>query len=148
MLATLSALRHKVAIGFVSGSNLAKAQEQLGNPAGQRVTDMFDFCFSENGLIAYKLGHPLPAQSFIKWIGEDQYKELVRFILHYIADLDIPFKRGTFVEFRTGMINVSPVGRNATNEERAVYEEFDLEHRIRETFVEKLKQRFGHLGLT
>jgi phosphomannomutase len=27
-------------------------------------------------------------------------------ILHYIADLDIPIKRGTFVEFRNGMINV------------------------------------------
>ena len=34
-------------------------------------------------------------------------------ILHYIADLDIPIKRGTFIEFRNGMINVSPIGRNA-----------------------------------
>jgi hypothetical protein len=33
------------------------------------------------------------AQSFIKWLGEEKYKKLVRFILHYIADLDIPIKR-------------------------------------------------------
>ena len=35
-----------------------------------------------------------------------------------IADLDIHQKRGTFVEFRNGMINVSPIGRNCNQEER------------------------------
>lgn len=148
MLATLEALRHKVAIAYVGGSNMVKQEEQLGAPAGRPVTDMFDFCFSENGLVAYRLGAPLASQSFIGWIGEDQYKELVRFILHYIADLEIPFKRGTFVEFRNGMINVSPVGRNATNAERDAYEKFDLEHKIRETFVAKLRERFSDLSLT
>ncbi|KAL2125863.1 hypothetical protein VTI74DRAFT_2450 [Chaetomium olivicolor] len=148
MLATLEALRRKVAIAYVGGSNMVKQEEQLGMPAGRPVTDMFDFCFAENGLVAYKQGVQLASQSFIQWIGENQYKELVRFILHYIADLDIPFKRGTFVEFRNGMINVSPVGRNATNKERDAYEKFDLEHKIRETFVLKLRERFPHLSLT
>lgn len=96
------------------------------------VVDKFDYGFAENGLTAYKLGKQLPSQSFIKHIGEDRYKPLVNFILHYIADLDIPIKRygistesfslggsfavarGTFVEFRNGMVNVSPIGRNAT----------------------------------
>lgn len=43
--------------------------------------------------------------------SEGQLKRLISFILHYIADLDIPIKRGTFIEFRTGMLNVSPIGR-------------------------------------
>ncbi len=54
---------------------------------------MFDYCFAENGLTAYKLGKPLEPTSFIKHIGEVEYKKLVNFILHYIADLDIPIKR-------------------------------------------------------
>ena len=34
-------------------------------------------------------------------------------LLHvFAADIDIPIKRGTFIEFRNGMINVSPIGRN------------------------------------
>lgn len=147
MLAALQALRQKVAIGFVGGSNLVKQEEQLGAP-GRPVTSMFDFSFAENGLTAYKLGQELPSNSFIKWIGEDQYKELVRFILHYIADLDIPIKRGTFLEFRNGMINVSPIGRNASVQERNDYQKYDLEHKIREKFVAELRERFGHLGLT
>jgi phosphomannomutase len=147
MLTLLSALRHKMAIGFVGGSNLVKQQEQLGTPS-INVTTLFDYCFAENGLTAYKLGVPLPGQSFIKWLGEPKYKELVKFILHYIADLDLPVKRGTFVEFRNGMINVSPIGRNASTEERVEYEKYDLEHKIRETFVGILREKFADLGLT
>ena len=55
--------------------------------------DDFDYLFAENGLVAYKLGQPLPSQSFIKFLGEERYKTLANFILHYIADLDIPIKR-------------------------------------------------------
>ncbi|KHN96313.1 phosphomannomutase [Metarhizium album ARSEF 1941] len=149
MLATLAALRQKCAIGFVGGSDLAKQQEQIGRPAGNvPVTALFDFCFAENGLTAYKLGQELPSNSFIRWIGEDQYKQLVNFILHYLADLDVPVKRGTFVEFRNGMINVSPVGRNASTQERNDFEAFDRSAGVRRAFVQALRDRFPDLGLT
>ena len=112
------------------------------------MTSLFDFCFAENGLTAYRMGVPLASNSFIKWIGEQKYKEMVNYILHYIADLDVPVKRGTFVEFRNGMINVSPIGRAATNQERGEYEKFDLEHGIRKKFVADLRERFPDAGLT
>ena len=57
------------------------------------VFDEFDYGFAENGLVAYKLGKELPSQSFIKFLGEEKYKPMVNFILHYIADLDLPIKR-------------------------------------------------------
>lgn len=57
------------------------------------VTEVFDYAFMENGLTAYKLGRPLASQSFIQFVGEERYKKLANFILHYIADLDIPVKR-------------------------------------------------------
>jgi phosphomannomutase len=147
MLAYLHALRQKVAIGFVGGSDLAKQQEQIGT-ASIPVTSLFDFCFAENGLTAYKTGVPLASHSFIKWLGDEKYKELVRFILRYIAELDIPVMRGTFVEFRNGMINVSPIGRNASVEERYAYEKFDKEHKVREKFVAVLREKFADMGLT
>lgn len=147
MMQLLADLRKKVAIGYVGGSDYAKQQEQLGS-AEVPVHSLFDFCFAENGLTAYKLGEPLPSNSFIKWIGETKYKELVNFILHYVADLDIPIKRGTFVEFRNGMLNVSPIGRNASIEERNEYQKYDLKHKIRENFVKTLREKFVDLGLT
>lgn len=33
--------------------------------------------------------------------------------------------RGTFMEFRSGMLNVSPIGRNCSQEEREEFEKYD-----------------------
>ena len=81
--------------------------------------------FSENGLVAYKDGKLLEVQSLKKHLGEEKLKRLINYILHYIADLDIPIKRGTFIEFRAGMLNVSPIGRNCSQEERDEFEQMD-----------------------
>ncbi|KAL4914018.1 eukaryotic phosphomannomutase [Aspergillus aurantiobrunneus] len=147
MLHVLSQLRQKCAIGSVGGSDFSKQQEQLGS-SSVNVTSLFDFCFAENGLTAYRLGKPLTGNSFIQWIGEEKYQKLVNFILRYIADLDIPKKRGTFIEFRNGMINVSPIGRNASVDERNEFQEYDKVHNIRQPFVEALKKEFPDYGLS
>ncbi len=86
MVEVLHALRKKLTIGFVGGSDFVKISEQIP------VND-FDYGFAENGLTAFKLGKPLESQSFIKYLGEEKYKKLVNFILHYIADMDVPIKR-------------------------------------------------------
>ncbi|KAL8768107.1 MAG: hypothetical protein Q9209_005570 [Squamulea sp. 1 TL-2023] len=154
MLQLLSALRHKCAIGYVGGSDLIKQQEQLGTPA-INVSSLFDFCFAENGLTAFRLGQPLASANFIGWLGEDKYKQLVNFCLRYISEIDCPVKRGTFIEFReadlnirNGMINISPIGRNTTIQERNDFNKYDNEHKIREKFIAALKDKFGHFGLT
>ncbi|TFK39411.1 phosphomannomutase [Crucibulum laeve] len=147
MIEVLRALRKKLAIGFVGGSDLVKITEQL-QVGGASVINDFDYAFAENGLTAYKLGKSLPSQSFINFLGEDRYKALVNFILHYIADLDIPIKRGTFVEFRRGMVNVSPIGRNATIQERNEFEKLDLKNGYRKALVSVLKEKFPDYGLT
>jgi phosphomannomutase len=46
------------------------------------------------------------------------------------------------------MINVSPIGRNASIEERDTFEKYDKEHKIRATMVEELKKKFPDIGLT
>lgn len=46
------------------------------------------------------------------------------------------------------MINVSPVGRNASTQERNDYEKYDLEHNIRVKFIDALKEKFPDFSLT
>ncbi|KAJ9125618.1 Phosphomannomutase 1 [Naganishia vaughanmartiniae] len=147
MLQLLRDLRKECVIAFVGGSDLVKIAEQLAVD-GQNVVDDFDYGFSENGLVAYKLGKEIARQSFINFVGEEEYKKFVKFVLHYIADLDIPIKRGTFIEFRNGMVNISPIGRNASNQERNEYEVYDKKNGIRAKLVEILQKEFAHLGLT
>lgn len=105
------------ALGDMFGMNAAKNEA--------------DYFFAENGLVAYKEGQVIGVQSLKTWLGEDKLKEFINFVLHYIADLDIPIKRGTFIEFRNGMLNVSPIGRNCNQQEREDFEKFDLQSGIR-----------------
>lgn len=64
------------------------------------------------------------------------------------TETDVVDNSGTFVEFRNGMINVSPIGRNATNDERKAFEAYDREHQVRTKFVAVLQERFRDYGLT
>merc|ERR1712003_285782 len=80
--------------------------------------------------------------------GEDNIKKIVNWTLKYLADVDIPIKRGTFIEFRSGMMNISPIGRNCSREERNSYEKIDLAHGIRKSMVAAMKREFADLNLT
>ncbi|XBI75710.1 hypothetical protein VPH35_069045 [Triticum aestivum] len=137
-------LREIVSVGLVGGSDLVKISEQLGKSV---ITD-YDYVFSENGLVAYRNGELIGTQSLKTYLGDDQIKEFINFTLHYIADLDIPIKRGTFIEFRNGMINVSPIGRNCSQEERDDFEKYDKVHNVRPQMVSVLRDKFSHLNLT
>ncbi|XP_034935465.1 phosphomannomutase 2 [Chelonus insularis] len=139
------AKKEKFDIGVVGGSDLDKLKEQLG---GNDIFKKYKYVFAENGLIAYKNGKQLPSESIQQFIGEDALQDLIDFCLKYISELKLPFKRGTFIEFRTGMINVSPVGRNCSQKERIQFYEYDKEHQIREKFILALKKKFPDLALT
>ena len=138
MLDFLAKLRSKITIGIVGGSDLRKQREQLG----ENVLQLFDYTFAENGLVAYRGDQLIAQQNIHTFLGEDKLKKLINFILHYIADLDIPIKRGTFIEFRAGMLNVSPIGRNCSQSERDEFEKYDAEKKIRTTFVKVLQKEF------
>lgn len=60
---------------------------------------------------------------------------------------DSLLNRGTFIEFRNGMINVSPIGRNCSQKEREDFNEYDKVHKVREKFVGALEARFPDYGL-
>lgn len=46
-----------------------------------------------------------------------------------------------------GMINVCPIGRNCSQAERDDFAKYDAEHKVRESFVAALQQRFPDFGL-
>jgi phosphomannomutase len=111
------------------------------------VTSLFNFCFAENGLVAFRMGVPLSGISFIEWIVEVKYKAFVNWALRYIANLDIPVKRGTFVEFRNGMVNISPIGQGASHTEMAGFQRYDKKRGITKAMVEALEIQFPELGM-
>ncbi|XP_072315660.1 phosphomannomutase 2, partial [Eucyclogobius newberryi] len=140
----LQKLKAKVRVGVVGGSDLGKIKEQLGEDITQKV----DYVFAENGLMAYKHGTLHSVQSIQAHMGEELLQDFINFCLNYMAKIKLPKKRGTFIEFRNGMLNVSPIGRSCTQEERQEFFELDKEAKIRETFVSVLKEEFRGRGLS
>jgi len=144
MMQFLLDLNDRVHVGIVGGSDLPKQEEQLG----RGVATKFPWNFSQNGLVAYRHGHLLEVQTIAKHLGEDNVKRIVNWTLSYLSKLDLPVKRGTFVEFRSGMFNVSPIGRNCSREERDEYEKYDLANNVRSDMVEAMRKEFADLDLS
>jgi len=144
MMSFMKDLSTKITVGIVGGSDLPKQEEQLGNG----ITKVFPYNFSQNGLVAYKNGELLEIQTISKYLGEENIKKIVNWVMKYLSEVDIPVKRGTFIEFRSGMFNISPIGRNCSREERNDYEKFDLENNIRKNMVAAMKKEFSDLNLT
>jgi len=134
-------------VGLVSGSDLVKVAEQMGGSQDE-VAGRFDYVFPENGLVAYENGKLKGKESIASFIGEEKIQEFINFCLGYMAKLTLPFKRGNFIEFRNGLINVCPVGRSVSQEQRQAFYQLDQEEHIRSKFVQALEAQFPDLGLT
>jgi phosphomannomutase len=145
MLDFLKSLHDKIDIGIVGGSDLSKIKEQLGE--NLLSYDYVDYVFSENGLVAHKNGELIHKNNIIQYMGNDKMKKFINYVLHYIADLYIPVKTGTFIELRSGMFNISPIGRNCSQEERDDFEKYDKIFNIRENMVDVLKDKFKNYNL-
>ncbi|KAL5567244.1 hypothetical protein UlMin_030408 [Ulmus minor] len=158
--------------------NPLRKQKTLQNSSNDysKIVDFYvnflplNFVFSENGLVAHKDGKLIIFtlnlyRSLVKLMSlklkyahsihgliiivlQMNVHEFINFTLHYIANLDIPIKRRTFIEFRNGMLNVSPIGQNCNQEERDEFERYDMVHNIRPKMVLVLRERFAHLNLT
>ncbi len=130
----------RATVGLVSGSDVAKLTWQVGGP---EVAGRFDFVFSENGLVAHRKGGELIGeQSIAQHLGEERVQRLINFALGYMSGLELPCKRGNFVEFRTGLINLSPVGRSCSQQQREEFARLDEERGIRRDFRRALMQEF------
>jgi len=64
-------------------------------------------------------------KNIIKFIGEERVQSFLNFCLKYMSELTLPFKRGNFIETRSGLINVAPCGRQCTKQERDQFELYD-----------------------
>jgi len=144
MKAFLQELRKTISIGVVGGSDFVKQQEQIGEDS----LSNFDYSFAENGLVAYKDDQLIAKASFAQKIGEEELQKLINWVLAYLSKITLPIKRGTFIEFRTGMLNISPIGRNCARDERNAFEEYDLANNIRKDMVAAMQKEFAHLNLT
>ena len=81
---------------------------------GSNCITEFDFVFPENGLVAYENGIEIGKESIANFMGEEKLQKFINFCLGYMSKIELPVKRGTFIEFRNGLINICPPGRSVS----------------------------------
>eukprot|EP01054_Gregarina_sp_Poly1_P008466 Gregarina_sp_Poly_1__8465@NODE_499_length_7894_cov_59_656446_g399_i0_p3_GENE_NODE_499_length_7894_cov_59_656446_g399_i0NODE_499_length_7894_cov_59_656446_g399_i0_p3_ORF_typecomplete_len202_score36_68PMM/PF03332_13/3_5e54_NODE_499_length_7894_cov_59_656446_g399_i025983203 len=117
------------------------------------ASPLIDFCFFENGLVSFSKDgdelKQLSLRSFRSYLGDEQYTELVDFILYEFSQIKLPVKTSRFVELRNGTLNVSPLGRKCSVNEREEFAALDQRLGIREKLRLKLTEALGEkMGLS
>lgn len=113
------------------------------NQIGIETSKFFTFIFSENGLVTYKNNKLFHKNNIRNKMGEDLIKRVINYTLKYIANLNIPFKRGSFIRFRNGMLYITPIGGDCNKEEREYFDTYDKIHNIRGKMIKDLLKEFG-----
>lgn len=94
------------------------------------VKDMIEYIFTENGTIIHDRNKCIKALSLKDELNDIQTNLLINKILKLLSSIELPFKRGTFIEYRNGLINIAPIGRNCTLEERSLFVEFNNKNNV------------------
>jgi len=133
----LKLLSSKYIIALVGGGTYSHISEQV-----EDLVSICDYIFTENGTKTYKNNEVIYEIHIKTLLGEKLLREIIDYSLLYMSNIKLPFKRGTFFELRTGLINICPMGRNCTYDERLEFIEYDKKNKVLERMNEDLKNRF------
>jgi len=84
-------------------------------------------------------------------LGKDKFKQLMVGLIEFLASVDLyrfPLT-GHFIQYRESMVNWSPIGRNAKDEERAAFIKYDnsMSPSYRTGLIDLLKRKLSIRGL-
>ena len=123
---------------LLTGSDHDKTIEQVGVNIWREVTQSHQ-C---GGNVVYRQSDLVEVS---KW---QPSKSLIDVCQNLIDISKYPVKAGNHIEERVGLLNISVVGRNCTQEQRLAYNEWDNEHREREFICKSLTTMFPELEAT
>jgi len=151
MLQTLRQLCRYAEIGFLTGSGLEYIKQQLWPALNDPVIKNSCHLLPCNGTeyliidgfdeVIFK---PISKEDMRMEIEEEEFLMLMRILCQLqgiVANqYDIPLT-GNHIQNRGSMINWCPIGRSAPREDRAVFKNLDETFRIREEYIEILREQ-------
>lgn len=120
---------------FIStGSDFEKTKEQIG----QKTLNCFDLIFCCMGNETR-----IPNGEIIRRVNFILEDELKADLDNFLLKSDFFYRTGTHLEPRTGMINFSIIGRDATSKQRREYFEWDKKEKEREAMVSFINNKYS-----
>ena len=131
---------------IVSGGSFVRLIDQLG----VNIIDETSGVFSCMGNAFYQRRDQINDSGMNEWVlvyenGFVPPKNLIRSLRSYVSKSNYHTKTGNHHEARTGMMNFSIVGRNASAEQREEYAAYDAEVGERARIATKLKNKYTEL---
>ncbi len=123
---------------LLTGSDHEKTIEQVGVDIWREVTESHQ-C---GGNVVYRKGDLVEKSN---WTPS---KSLLDTCQNLIDISKYPVKAGNHIETRVGLLNISVVGRDCTQEQRLEYNEWDNEHHEREFICKSITTMFPELEAT
>lgn len=120
-------------LGIVGGGTYDKIIWQL-----DLSKDIFTYIFAESGSIVYHNGIKIYEKNMLEFCNRGTLNKLIRTALYEIASMPIVY-HGNQIDFRKGLIYVSPPGIQATLYERNIFIDADSKYNIRSKLINKLK---------
>lgn len=137
-----SLIEKNYVLALISSNEYFQIKLQLKNNV-----KLFDYIFSENGMVIYKkyknnlaLYEDNNIQNFIK---EDEIQNLIDYILNWISKTNLPIKRGHFINFKKSHIFISPIGFDCRYKEKILFEKYDNIYKIRQKMINDLSSKFS-----
>lgn len=117
---------------LISGSDYIKLEEQVSQSLLKSLDGVFG-CMGNTyhfrGLRVYRSNFVVPSA-------------LRAYLDECLERSSFPLRTGNHMERRTGMLNFSIIGRNATQDERKTYHEYDCEHQERITIAKTINESY------
>lgn len=132
MITKLSAI-HGVKLGIVGGGTYKKIKWQMGNSL-----KYFKYIFAECGAIVYIDNILCSDKNMVDYCDRPLLNKIIGTALFIISQMPIIF-HGQQIDFRKGLVYISPPGMQATTYERNYFIEQDKNFELRKNLLCKLK---------
>lgn len=121
---------------LVTGSDKPKTLEQIG-------VDIYNSCERVYNCSGNEVWS---ADKRIHYNNWTMCEEATAWLMSELACSDFPHRTGLHIEERTGMVNFSVVGRNATSDQRKQYVKWDTDNLEREHIAVRFNEKFPDLS--
>ena len=134
MIHTIKKLSSKgYVLGLVGGGTLAKIQWQMDDACPH-----FKYIFAECGAVINVDGVTISEKNMLHYCNRPLLNQLIKTALLMISKMPIIY-HGNQIDFRKGLVYISPPGIQATNYERSIFLEKDKELNLKHNLLQALK---------
>lgn len=126
--------KKEIILGLVGGGSLEKIKYQMADSI-----KYFKYIFAECGAIVIINNKIIHEKNMLEYCNRDILNNIIKKALMIISNMPIIY-HGNQIDFRKGLIYVSPPGMQATKYEREYFIEEDKKNNLRKKLIEGLKE--------